>query len=62
MKQIKVLNQPATWVEVPDDADEEQARVEWEKKYHKQTLSDEQKRREAISVRQGKVEQRKYYK
>jgi hypothetical protein len=63
MKQIKVLNHPETFILIDDNKDEEQERVIWQKKYKgKKELPDEQKRREAISIRQGKVEQRKYYK
>jgi hypothetical protein len=62
MQTIKVLNHPPTFIEISDDADVEQARVDWQLKYHKKILDEEQKRREAISIRQAKVMQRRNFK
>lgn len=62
MKQVKVLNHPETFILVDDNKDEEQAKVEWQKRYNRQNLSNEQKRREHEIVRGGKVMQRIRYK
>lgn len=62
-KQIKVLDDPPTYIAIDQSADEGQARQSWiEKHSFKKTLSEEQIRREREMVRAGKVYHRNKYK
>lgn len=58
-KQIKVLDHPLTFILIDADKDEVEAKLNWLKKHQKSviSLSDEQKRRESISIREGRLEQ-----
>jgi hypothetical protein len=59
-KEVRVL--PNTVILVDIDADEEKVKAKWLQKYHRAVLSDEQIRRERVSIREGKVLQRKQFK
>lgn len=61
MKRICVLKQPFTMIEIPEDADPIAAKADWLDKHKDvdKTLGKEQARREAMTIRAGKVEQRR---
>jgi hypothetical protein len=63
-KTIQVLSKPATYITIDADVDETEAKRKWLKKYFDRKsafLSDEQKRREFQTIRQGKTMQRTRY-
>ena len=60
-KQIKV--KPGTWIVIDSDWDETEAKQDWLKKHKfKKSIPDFQKKRESISVREGKTFQRRHFK
>jgi hypothetical protein len=59
-RKVKVQDMPATWVVVDSKLSDETIRKQWQLKHSlKKTLSEEQKRRERVSVREGKISNRK---
>jgi len=66
-RQIKVLDQPETYILINSNLSDEEIRSNWLEKHsmlytlHK-PLSQEQKRRENISIREGKTFYRSRYK
>lgn len=62
MKKVQVL--PNTWIMIPADADETEAKERWLKKFNKsyRLLDEQQKRRERTILRENRVMQRTKYK
>jgi hypothetical protein len=60
-RQVKVKDSPATYILVDSELSDEQIRYNWIKRYNREKLdlNTEQKRRERVSIRQGKVSNRK---
>jgi hypothetical protein len=63
-RKVKVKDIPATWILTDSPLSDEQIRYNWIKKSNREKigLSDEQKRRESMNVRGGKVSNRKNFK
>ncbi len=63
LKEVKVLETPATWICVDVDEDEAEVKARWLRKHnYSKSLSEEQLRREAVSVRDGKMTQLRTFK
>jgi hypothetical protein len=61
-KRVQVL--PNTWILIDADRDEQEAKSNWLKKHIalNKDLDEQQKRREMMTIREGKVMQRTRYK
>lgn len=60
-RQVKVQDMPATWIVVDSKLSDETIKKKWQLSHGiRNTISDEQKRREATNIRGGKVSNRKY--
>jgi hypothetical protein len=60
-KRVQVL--PNTWILIDEDRDEREAKANWIRKHValNKDLNEEQKRRELMTIRSGKVMQRTKY-